>query len=657
VERWAKHCTHEYNVCWVGAGRPKSIPGLMPAQAHDRLGLEVDCLILELESGFSPDALAIAVGWVRGGGVLCLLVGALDQRPYAFRLRQFLMQPPFSGVEDPLTARLPLPTGLSPLARPELNVGQQTLLRQLTDLPSAAQGQCILLQAPRGRGKSTLLGALLAQWAQEPSLRVIVTARGRAGSEVLLRSAQSFLAESAMTRENATLSTLYQAPEQVLSTPGCADVLLIDEAAALAPQQLLQLIGKSKRSVLATTTTGFEGSGRYFDLRLQQALDLAGVCVRRFSLVDPVRWIPGDALEFWLDRLLLLKSEASWLPEIHPDSKVGTCSVSWYSGSDLASVEARLQAVMVLLREAHYRTRPSDLRRWLDDPALRFALLTGSEGLLGVLVVAHEPGLHPVEARSVFVGDRRPQGRFLPCVLAAQSPDAFSSIACWRVLRIVVHPNLRRCGIGRRLLAEAVREAAAAGAGFIGSSFGARPELLDFWLACGYQPVQIGFHRESVSGLHAAVVFRGLTAVADSELQRRRERFKADWPIWRNGPLRSLEEDVARIIATSLPLVERVVAADDLASVQAFARGRRLFEWSMPALHRWSAGVLPAKPVDANVEELWMGDVLRAARPWSVLADAVGTSGRAGVLSHLRKLVAYRLDRRGSPATGQDSPS
>lgn len=723
VTQWAEQCAHEFHVCWVGSGRPESIPGLMPAQAHDRLGLQVDCLILELDSGFSPDAMAIAVGWLRGGGVLCLLVGALDHRPYALRLRQFLGQPPFHGVQEAENLHWPLPTRCAVQVRPELNTGQRQLLEQLRGLPAEAEGQCVLLQAPRGRGKSTLLGALLANWVRKSDFPVVVTARTRAATHVLLQSAESFLAEgapvppgsslaqgsslargsrvtqgsglaqgfglvqgfglaqgsglaqgpglaksssltqsatafrSATMSESPPLTALYWAPEQVLAASGRVNVLLVDEAAALPPQQLLQLIRQSERSLLATTTTGFEGSGRYFDLRLGQALDRMGLQVSRYRLADPVRWIPGDALESWLDRLLLLDSEASWLPDIEPDSRRSACSVSWYSGAELASVEARLQAVVVLLREAHYRTRPSDLRRWLDDPALKFALLTGSEGLLGVLVAAHEPGLHPSEADSVFAGERRPQGRFLPCVLAAQGPNRFARMACWRVLRIVVHPNLRRCGIGRRLLAEAVREATAAGAGFIGSSFGAGLELLNFWWACGFQPVQIGFHRESVSGLHAAVVLRGLTDSADAELLRRRERFKADWPIWRNGPLQSLEEDIARAIVAAFPLVERVVEAEDQESVRLFAGGSRLYEWSLPALHRWATAKQAAGQGEPTAEERWMDKVLRAERSWADLAAAVGASGRAGAIRYLRKRVAARLDVLRPPPSDQDDRS
>ena len=621
----------------MGFHPPEGLPGLSPAQARDRLGLEVDCLILELDSTFSPDALAIALGWVRGGGVLCILVDILGTDPYAKRLRAFLSQPPFRGIQNLPILPLPMPESLGSRRLLELNPGQQRFVAQVQGLPDAPRGQCIVVRAPRGRGKSTALGVLLAQWCRNPAFKVAVTARSRSGAEALLRSAGWFLGE------DAAVAARYKAPEHLLAEPGRPDVLIVDEAAALPPSQLVQLMEKAERSVVATTTTGFEGSGRHFDLLLLRTLERNGLQICQYTLSDPVRWVSGDPLEDWLNRLLLLDSGDVFAAHDCNEYLSASGAITWYSGAALAAVELRLQAVVGLLRDAHYRTRPSDLRRWLDDPVLHFGLLTGPKGLSGVVVVAEEVGLDILEARAVFAGERRLQGRFIPNVLATQLAHEPIATSCWRVVRIAVRADLRRRGIGRGLLAAAAARATAAGARFIGASFGARMELLRFWSACGYQPLHVGFHRESVSGLHAVVVLQGLCPVAAAELLRRRERFKADWGSWRTGPLRLLEEDVVKAITDGMPSAERVVAIEDQESLRAFAHGRRLYEWCIPALHRWFFDEVLPNGQGMTDEELWIQDVLLATRSWSALAKAAGTSGRSGVLSHLRKRVAARL--------------
>jgi len=81
-----------------------------------------------------------------------------------------------------------------------------------------------------------------------------------------------------------------------------------------------------------------------------------------------------------------------------------------------------------------------------------------------------------------------------------------------RSMRIVVHPERRRAGLGRQL-AEAVHDHHADAALF-GTLFGATPGLLAFRRALGYRLVRVGASRGDRSGEPAAVMIRPVTAAA-----------------------------------------------------------------------------------------------------------------------------------------------
>jgi GNAT superfamily N-acetyltransferase len=306
------------------------------------------------------------------------------------------------------------------------------------------------------------------------------------------------------------------APAQLLEARPRLDLLVVDEAAGLPVHTLLALAALAPRAIFATTTAGFEGSGRGFRLRFLEALRQRGGELREFRLERPVRWPSGDPLEDWVNRLFLLNAEAAAPGDLHPGS------VRWLSGEWLAADERRLAAVVGLLSDAHYRTRPSDLQRWLDGRGVHIGLLetVGGGPLLGVLLAQAEPGLDAGLARAVWGGERRPPGHFLPCVLAGHGALDAARRPALRVVRIAVQPRWQRRGLGRRLLRAARGFARRQGFGMIGASFGARPDLLRFWNGAGFRALRVGFRRETTSGLHAAVVLLGLQAGARGNWMR-----------------------------------------------------------------------------------------------------------------------------------------
>ena len=150
------------------------------------------------------------------------------------------------------------------------------------------------------------------------------------------------------------------------------DVIVIDEAAQLPVPLLERLVRTHPRARLAfaTTTHGYEGTGRGFVLRFLRWLDDGERDVARLSLTEPIRWSTGDPLEALIRDVLLLDAQPARLPP-----EAGTWVHAVLDREDLARDERVLTEVVGLLVHAHYRTTPGDVHRLLDAPNLTLHVL------------------------------------------------------------------------------------------------------------------------------------------------------------------------------------------------------------------------------------------------------------------------------------------
>ena len=101
---------------------------------------------------------------------------------------------------------------------------------------------------------------------------------------------------------------------------------------------LRQLTRLYSRLVMATTSGGYEGTGRGFMLRF--VADLQRFKLLHFRLEKPVRWCQGDRLEAWLSHCLMLKPESE--PLVAADIPVNDCRLEILEqpGSTAAPVNA-----------------------------------------------------------------------------------------------------------------------------------------------------------------------------------------------------------------------------------------------------------------------------------------------------------------------------
>jgi tRNA(Met) cytidine acetyltransferase len=138
------------------------------------------------------------------------------------------------------------------------------------------------------------------------------------------------------------------------------------------------------------------------------------------------------------------------------------------------------------------------------------------------------------------------QGNVIPDVLTSQLRDEDAGqTEGLRVLRIATHHEVRSRGLGSRLLAE-VREEFADDVDWLGTGYGATPELLQFWRANGFSTVHLSTTRNESSGEYSAVMLAA-TSDAGCDLAARHSR----WFVDRVGamlsdPLDDVDPDVVR---------------------------------------------------------------------------------------------------------------
>ncbi|HYN76278.1 MAG TPA: GNAT family N-acetyltransferase, partial [Lamprocystis sp. (in: g-proteobacteria)] len=456
----------------------------------------------------------------------------------------------------------------------------------------------------------------------------------------------------------------FVAPDACGQDHPVADLLLVDEAAGIPAPLLTALLERYPRLVFATTVHGYEGTGRGFDLRFRQTLDRLTPHWRGLTLESPIRWAVGDPLESLVRRALLLDAapaSAAAPAGIRP----GTWPCERLDRDRLAVDDATLGQVFGLLVLAHYQTRPLDLRLLLDAPGVRVLVLRDpAQGrVVATLIAVEEGGMtDPDLLRAVYDGRRRPRGHLLPQTLSAHGGLLEAPrLRYLRVIRIAVHPAFTREGCGRRLLRGLFRQARADGVDLLGSSFGATPDLIAFWSACGYLPAQIGTSRNAASGEHALVVLRRASRQGAAFAAAAGRRFEARLAVLLPGPLRRLDPTVAAALIAALgaPGVDESVDPTDAGELRSFSDGYRTLEAVLPALAAATRrGLVPAlrsgrvSPVEAAL----LAAAAAQLRPVGELVGLFQATGRAGLIQSLREITGRLPTRPRQPDLRSPSP-
>lgn len=692
---WGRHCAagvaRSADSLWIGAQGPASIPALPAAKALAVLGGEYADVVLDAHEGLDPDVLGAVGGTVSGGGLLILLAPPLDDWPDRVDPGLTRIAPYPHGADafgGGFIARLatllrtrdeavvvaqagPLPVLPATPERPPANAvvaasaddgclseDQRHAVEAVLHVVRGHRRRPVVLIADRGRGKSAALGIAAARLMADGACRILVTAPRRAAAGALFEQARAALPdaedEGAVLRLGAA-SLAFVAADELLRAPREADLLLVDEAAALPAPLLERLLRRYARIAFATTVHGYEGSGRGFALRFSATLDRLTPGWRTVTLETPVRWGADDPVERLLFRALLLDARPAPAETFH-GTEMSSGVIERLDRARLANDETTLTELFGLLVLAHYRTTPGDLRQLLDAPDVEVHVVRIQGHVAATLLAVREGGLDANLASAIHAGTRRVRGHLLAQSLAAHA--GLMEAPCLqglRVLRIAVHPALRRRGLGSRLLEAVARRATDGGIDYLGASFGAADDLLGFWTANRCPVARVGLRREASSGSHALQVLRGLSPAGRALAVRAATRHAKQFPALLGGPLCELEPALAAtLLSTTDADHQGAPAADDLADAVTFAFGLRGADVALPALQRLLPALLATADAPSAAEE-------RAAlvarfmqhRPWQEVAALLGVPGRQAATARLRHVLRTPLLALG----GEDAAS
>jgi tRNA(Met) cytidine acetyltransferase len=679
----AKVALHQLNstdTLWVGDAEDTAITTLSNDQALTQLGRECDLLVYNAHSGFHPDAFGALSGTLRGGGLLLLLTPPLAKwhiyiDPEAERIRvagydmaetkgRFLQRCAHILESDPSALLVtpdvtpsailnpnelpPLPLFTHPYCRTK---DQLDAVEAVIRVVKGHRKRPLVLTSDRGRGKSSALGIAAAKLLEEGYSDILVTAPRQAAVSALFEQAIKALPGAKHTplsidKEGASIR--YHAPDHLLSDPRHADLLLVDEAAAIPTKLLEGLLAHYPRIVFATTVHGYEGTGLGFDIRFKGHLDRHAPQWREVILTEPIRWSRNDPLEPLIFRLLALDASAAENAEV-VNANIQDVSVEFPSQQQLLENEKDLNQLFGLLVIAHYRTTPLDLRHLLDGSNLTIALLRYQGLIVAVALLATEGEFTAEMAEQIWAGRRRPRGHLLAQSLSAHLglPTA-ATLKGMRIMRITVHPALQDRGLGRLLVESVRQEAKTKGYHYLGTSFGATPELINFWRRCGLQAVRIGLRAGASSSHYSAIFLLPLDQQGAEMAKEARQRFSVQLPALLSDALAQLSSSLAAPLLAGIehPPTTTLTQQDWLDLV-AFAFAERGYDISLHAIEVITLAALADGIVIDGDARLLIKRVLQK-QSWLACASSMSLSGRGVTLQRIRQVVARLVQHYGN---------
>ncbi|XP_061717144.1 RNA cytidine acetyltransferase [Cydia pomonella] len=468
------------------------------------------------------------------------------------------------------------------------------------------------LTAARGRGKSACLGLAVAAAVALGYVNIYVTSPHPENLitlfEFVLKGLDACLYQEhidynilrstnpdfkkAIVRiniaRNSRQTVQYITPDDH-SLLSAADLVLVDEAAAIPITHVSAAATKAPLALLSSTVSGYEGTGRALSLKLFAMLQTKHDAPAPIKLEEPIRYRSGDPVEAWLNSLLCLESPA---PAVGVGAPSPTACDLFRVNRDALfcyhkAAEAFLHRLVAIYVASHYKNSPNDLQLLADAPAHNlFVLLaptppnaTSMPEVLCVVQMCLEGNISDKSVRDNLGRGRKAAGDLIPWNICEQYGDRdFPKLSGARIVRIATHPSYQRMGYGKRALQQLasyytgdipcldeqhsdteempdkragdlhtetivprakpptllkrLSEVQAEHLDYLGTSFGLTEDLLKFWKSQKYVPVYLSQKANELTGEHSCIMIRALgdsawLAAYSADFRRRLARLLA----------------------------------------------------------------------------------------------------------------------------------
>jgi tRNA(Met) cytidine acetyltransferase len=526
----------------------------------------------------------------------------------------------FEFIDEPIyelrpkeTAKSILTNSLVPLNEQILPLGCKTLeqykaVQAIKKVVSGHRNRPLVLTADRGRGKSSALAIACAQMIKntQQNITIIISAPHIQAVEIFFRQLATSLEQGVQRKtefiyqhnnlKNQPISRVTFLPIDILlKDKPQANLLLIDEAAAIPVYLLERVLEYYHRVVFATTQHGYEGAGRGFALKFQRRLQQCAPEHQALHIKQPIRWHEHDPLEQFVFSACLLNAE---LKPLKLDKiNLTNLSLTVHNKANLLQNEKLLAQLFAVLVTAHYQTSPSDLRLMLDNEQVTIISLHNHNGtntdIVAVALLITE-GIDEKDCQQEIIqgikqGQRRLKDQFLPQSLVTHCgfEQAFD-YSYLRIMRVAVHPQLQQQGIGKYFLAQLTIYAQQQHVDFLGTSFGANTALLNFWLKADFKLARIGFTKDQASGEHSALLLKSVVEKNIHILAEVNYQFYRSFHYLLTETYQYLPTQLVALILQKSPARALVkLTYFDQQNITAFSHKKRLYQTCVFSLHLW----------------------------------------------------------------------
>lgn len=577
-ERWAKE---------IISNLPDNVSGkyISFKDLNQILGTTWDFLIMDLRKDLRPNDVGRLVEVVRGGGLIFILapnrenwknmvtpfhidmvtspytihdVDPIFQRHFVTSLERskgifFIGEDGSIEGEDiyfpPFTRRKP---SLPDKYTFDLKVYEKAVSQDQVDVVSAIdrlsslESGSVVVTADRGRGKSAAVGIGVAGFMykvfkpDKPKPRVLITAPEPINTREVFNFISTLFRELGVKhtrkKDNGVIVEInsvigqvrYVSPPQVLKSK--AELVVVDESSGIPTHILEHIARKFDRTIFSSTLHGYEGAGRGFQVRfLPMIREIYKDRLMEIHMSEPIRYAPYDPIENWLFDTLFLDSDPySFNDKELRDIKPNRLRYRKIDLKDwLFNKRDLLKEFIGIYIYAHYRNRPNDVMILCDAPHHFARCLMYKNHVVNSLHLAYEGKLTRKDIIKTLSGEP-PSGHLIPTVLLRYYPtlQEIADLRGIRIVRIATHPDLMNKGIGSKALKYVEDEARREGFDWVGASFGATGQLLNFWGKNGYIPLYLSPVRNPVSGEFSTIMVKPLTQRARDILHKARVEFK-----------------------------------------------------------------------------------------------------------------------------------
>lgn len=577
--------------------------------------------------------------------------------------------------------------GMDTGEKDELYLNEQNdLVKSLQQLCQAQEKSTIVIQSDRGRGKSAALGLAAAKWLQSGE-DVYLTGPGLKSVEQVFWHAQQQLPEAESSRgclryQDKQLQFL--PPDAINADQKHINRLLVDEAAAIPIPKLGLWLQHIPQLIFSTTIHGYEGTGKGFLLKFGKQLDQHRPGWQKLTMQQPIRWANDDFLEQWLNKTFLLDADIQAVDSSFLENKTSSVSsengvaqeqsaagmdkilaaeyldsgfevaiknstssnhqirIEHNTNYDLYNDEHLLQKIYGLLINAHYRTTPKDLRYLLDTHHANIYCLNAGHNLLAAAWVMHEGEFDQDLADAVYLGQRRPTGHLLAQSLAYHC--AIRDAATYRyarIVRIAVHPQCQRHGLGSQLLQHIIATETEVDA--IGASFSATPEGMDFWQKNGFTPVRIGMSRHQASGEHSVMLLHPMNEAGQSIMEQGRKRMLDALPYHLQEPLADLDSELVMRLADTELSIDKTLTDADWQELVLFAHAHRTYAETLAPLVKLVNVVKLDDGLLSDMQQKFITEKVLQHKSWDQVIASTGLEGQKQAVQLLRDAVSLLL--------------